>query len=245
MLQAELNAPQAVITCEKEKIKDASTASRLPQCIPMNTDQFAIVSSIFTLGGFVGALVAGPACSKYGRLLTMRVMTLFFLIGPGLEASAASIGALCAGRLLSGLGCGAAVVVVPIYISEISPLGYKGLFGATTQIMINFGILIAQLLGYFFSRGSLWRAILAVAGGFGIIQLAGLLIVPESPKWLAEHNQARRARHVLEKLRGRGVDLGEETASWKANGTSGDAGKYRVLISSKKTANTLQRQNLS
>ena len=193
----------------------------------MNTDQFAVVSSIYTLGGFIGAVVAGPLCSRYGRKLTMLGKTIFFIIGPGFEASAATTEMLSFGRLLSGIGAGAAIVVVPIYISEISPPEFKGLFGATTQIMINFGILLAQLLGYFLSRGQLWRIILAVAGAISLVHFAALLLVPESPKWLAEHQRLHQTRQVLKKLRTKGAALEEEIKSWAIHGSAEDSGKIR------------------
>lgn len=215
IVQAELNAPQAVISCEKESIRKSSLDNKLPTCIPMNTDQFAVVSSIYTLGGLIGAVAAGPASSKYGRLLTMRATTLFFVLGPVLEAAASTIAAMCFGRLLSGVGSGAAVVVVPIYISELSPPKERGLFGTLTQIMINAGILLAQVMGYFLSRGNLWRIILLSAGCVGVLQFLGLLLIPESPKWLAANRQGRRARDILRKFRGASADIEEEMREWK------------------------------
>ena len=191
----------------------------------MNTDQFAVVSSMYTLGGLLGALAAGPLCNKYGRLLTMRLTTIFFVIGPIFESSAPSIGLLAFGRLLSGIGAGSAVVVVPIYISEVSPPKEKGLFGAATQIMVNAGIVIAQVLGYFLSKDSKWRIILAVAGGIGIFQLLALSMVPESPKWLAEHRNPQHARHILRKMRGQKVDLDEEVKAWNVDSSREDIGK--------------------
>ena len=188
----------------------------------MNTDQFAVVSSMFTLGGFLGALAAGPLCNKYGRLLTIRLTTIFFIIGPIIESASPSIGLLAFGRVVSGVASGSAVVVVPIYISEVAPPKEKGLFGALTQIMVNMGIVIAQVLGYFLSKDSLWRIILAVAGGIGLFQLLALTVVPESPKWLAEHSSPQHARHILRKMRGHKADLDEEVKAWNVDSSQED-----------------------
>ncbi len=188
----------------------------------MITSQFAVVSSIYTLGGLLGALSSGPCCNKFGRLLTMRLTTIFFVLGPLLESLAGEISVIIVGRFLSGVGAGAAIVVVPIYISEVAPPKEKGLFGALTQVMINLGILIAQLLGYFLSRGNLWRIILASAGGIGFIQMAGLFFVPESPKWLAEHRSPQHARDVLRKIRGHKADLDEEVKAWNVDSSAED-----------------------
>lgn len=183
----------------------------------MNPTEFGLVTSIYTPGGLLGALSAGPCATKYGRLLTMRLATIFFTLGPVLEALAPSIWVMSVGRFLSGVGAGAAIVVVPIYIAEVAPPTEKGLFGALTQIMINVGILIAQLLGYFLSKGSLWRIVLAVAGGIGLLQMAGLFLVPESPKWLVDHGRSPQARRIVQKISGSDADVEEEVEGWGTN----------------------------
>ena len=180
----------------------------------MNPTQLGLVSSIFTLGGLVGALSAGPVAARYGRLITMRLTTAFFALGPAGEALAPNIGVMAAGRFVSGLGAGAAVVVVPIYISEIAPPQQKGFFGAFTQIMTNMGIFVTQLLGYFLSHGQMWRVILAVAGIIGLIQLAGLTLAIDSPKWEADQGKAVKAKRDLRRIRGNGVDIQKEVEGW-------------------------------
>jgi sugar porter (SP) family MFS transporter len=180
----------------------------------MNPTQWGLVQSIFTIGGLVGALIAGPVSSKYGRLLAMRLLTAALFLGPVGEAGAPSMFVMSAGRFISGIGAGAATVVCPIYISEISPADKKGLFGAFTQVMINVGILLAQSLGYFLSRDNLWRIILAVASVIAIIEFCGLLVAPESPEWLAKHHQTAIARRVLQKIRGPETDIDDETKEW-------------------------------
>jgi sugar porter (SP) family MFS transporter len=232
---AELNAPQDVITCQRDSIGasafaqfysyfhdheeyTASSLVKLPQCIPMNPLQFGLVSSFFTLGGLLGALAAGPIGSKYGRLPTMLYNTAFFIAGPILEALAPNIGIMTFGRFVSGLGAGAAVVIVPLYISETAPPKSKGFFGAFTQIMTNVGILITQVLGYFLSKGNSWRIVLGVGGAFGAFQAICLLLAgQESPRWLADHGKPSRAKKALGRLRGEGVDIEEEVEGWGTN----------------------------
>ncbi|KAL8705672.1 MAG: hypothetical protein Q9225_008013 [Loekoesia sp. 1 TL-2023] len=228
---SELNAPQDVLTCKSSSLQQSALHDSLPQCISMNTVQFSVVTSIFTLGGLIGALSAGPSCNRYGRLLTMRMTTVSFVLGSALETLASNIGLLCFGRLVSGLGCGAAIVVVPIYIAETAPPKEKGLFGAFTQISINIGILVAQLLGYFMSKGNLWRIILAVAGAVGLLQLAGLFLVPESPKWLAEHRSPQNARQILRRIRGHKADIDAEVKAWNVDATADDISEEESLLS--------------
>ncbi|TKA22555.1 hypothetical protein B0A50_08125 [Salinomyces thailandicus] len=228
---AELNAPQEVITCQKDSVsgnaisrfysaigsalRPASADGLLPHCIEMSSLQFGLVSSFFTLGGFIGALSGGPITAKYGRLRAMIVSGILAAIGPAFEALATNIGFLTAGRFIAGLGAGAATVIVPIYISEIAPPHQKGYFGSFTQVMINVGILTTQLLGLFLSRGQLWRIILGVGGAIAVVQVAALILGgQESPKWLVDNGKPSRAKRTLLKLRGHQANVEEEVTGW-------------------------------
>lgn len=180
----------------------------------MNPLQFGLVSSSYTLGGLVGALLSGALATRYGRLLTLRITTIFFTIGPILEAAATHIEVMILGRFLSGIGAGASIVVGPIYIAEVAPAEMRGFFGSFTQVMTNVGILGTQTLGFFFSRGSYWRIILAIAAGIGAVEFLGLFLVPESPTWLVEHTNPNHAKRVLQRIRGANADISAEIKSW-------------------------------
>ena len=195
----------------------------------MNGTEFAVVQSIYTLGGLVGALLAGPSATKYGRLLTMRMTTLVFILGPLAEALASNIPIISLGRFLSGVGAGASTVVCPIYISEISPIDKRGFYGAYTQGMTNAGIFLTLGLGYFLSHGNYWRIILAVAGMIGVTEFVGLAFAAESPKWLADHKQTLKARQVLRWLRGPDADIDSEIKDWKADPYEASAEQVSLL----------------
>lgn len=244
---AELNAPQGVITCAKKTLKPsaiarlksalttsaatASTTLSLPQCIPMNPAQFGLVSSAFTLGGLVGALSAGPVTARYGRLKTMIYLSAVAVVGPLCEAAAPSIAVLALGRFLSGVGAGGATVVVPIYISEISPPSKRGFFGAFTQILTNCGILITQALGLFLSKGQLWRAVLGIGGAIALLQMVGLILGgQESPKYLADAGKLTQARTVLRKLRSSTTDIDDELSAMGASQGQGVNDEEATLL---------------
>lgn len=184
----------------------------------MNSGQWGMVQSLFSVGGLFGALLIGRVATKRGRRFALRLLTFFLAAGPILEALASTMWMLALGRAISGLGAGAATVVGPIYVSEISPLSKRGLFGAFTQVQINAGIAISQVLGYFLSKTSTWRWILATAGFIAAINFIGLLFAPETPTWLAANNQPRNARTALQRIRGRAADIREEMENWTISG---------------------------
>jgi sugar porter (SP) family MFS transporter len=188
----------------------------------MTEAQFAAINSLFVVGGLFGALVSGPLSSQRGRLLAMRLTSLFFLLGSILETLAGAVWLMSTGRFLSGIGAGASTVIVPLYISEVAPPTERGLFGAMTQISINVGIVIVQTLGYFLSHGSWWRVILGSGGVIAIVQGLGLFFVPESPAWLAAHKDVKQAVQTLQRIRGHGVSIEEEISGWDVDNTSAE-----------------------
>ncbi|THV45649.1 hypothetical protein BGAL_0465g00120 [Botrytis galanthina] len=211
---SELNAPQDVITCKKQSRVESTVRTGLPQCIPMTEAEFAALSSLFVLGGLSGALGCGAVSTSYGRLFAMRITSVCFILGSILEIFAGTVPMMSIGRFFSGIGAGASTVVVPIYISEVAPPKERGLFGSMTQITTNVGILLTQILGYYLSRGSKWRIILAVGAGLGLLQGVGLLFIPESPTWLAAHKDTQTATRTLQRIRGHGYSIEEEIQHW-------------------------------
>ncbi|CAK7206471.1 Bifunctional purine biosynthesis protein PurH [Sporothrix eucalyptigena] len=217
---AELNAPQDVITCHAGRSPtpsykfETTGLNSLPECIPMSEAQFATVSSIFTVGGLIGALVAGPFSSQQGRLTAMQIASFIFIIGSLIETFSSTIHALAIGRVLNGLSAGASTVIVPLYISEIAPVQSRGFFGAFTQITVNIGILFTQTLGYFLSHDGAWRYILFTGVFLAAAQFIGSFFVPESPAWLVAQDSSAntlfKAAQILNRLRGLNTNVDAE-----------------------------------
>ncbi|QSZ33008.1 hypothetical protein DSL72_002593 [Monilinia vaccinii-corymbosi] len=225
---AELNAPQDAITCKKQGVTGPKVDSGLPQCIPMTETEFAALSSLFVIGGLLGALGSGAVSTSYGRLFAMRITSVCFMLGSTLEIFASTVPVMSFGRFIAGIGAGASTVVVPIYISEVAPPRERGLFGSMTQISTNIGILFTQVLGYYLSKGSRWRIILAVGAGLGLLQGIGLLLIPESPIWLASSKSPHKAVKTLQRIRGHGCSIAEEIEDWDIKPTEEE--EERLLL---------------
>ncbi|KAL3963121.1 hypothetical protein ACCO45_000125 [Purpureocillium lilacinum] len=173
----------------------------------------------------------GPLSSRRGRLPAMRATALCYVVGAVVETFAGRVWLLALGRLLAGLGAGASTVIVPLYISEVSPPDERGLFGAMTQVSINVGILGTQTLGYFLSHGAAWRWILAAGAGVAFAQAVGLLAVPESPAWMAAHGDPVKAKATLQRIRGESFDVQSEVANWDHHERRGSNDEEEGLLS--------------
>ncbi|AEO63706.1 e5c6f8d1-70b9-4950-82d6-0686e9b87ee5 [Thermothielavioides terrestris] len=236
---AELNAPEDVITCHKkavstlDKLMSLGSKTAAADCIPMSRAAFAAISAIFTLGGLIGALAAGPFTSRRGRRLSMQATAMFYLVGSAIETLASSVPVMVVARFLTGIGAGASTVIVPLYISEVAPPTKRGFFGAFTQISINLGILFTQTLGYFLSHDSAWRWIFGTGVIVALAQGLGLLIVPESPSWTANvKGDVVRARRALQRIRGRHTNVDEEVEAWGAGDGKPPGERERLLARS-------------
>lgn len=52
-----------------------------------------------------------------------------------------------------------------------------------------------------------WRVPIGVGFGYGLILCLGILVCPESPRWLAKKGKFEQAKKVLAFMRGVGQDL--------------------------------------
>lgn len=88
------------------------------------------------MSGF-GGLVAGKVSDAFGRRKTMLVASLLLLGGSILMAIADSFAMLLLGRLITGLGVGAGMVIAPLYLSEFSPPELRGRCVLTARVLFQ------------------------------------------------------------------------------------------------------------
>lgn len=94
---------------------------------------------------------------------------------------------------------------VPIYLSEMAPYRYRGALNIGFQLSITIGILIAELLNYFFAKikGEWgWRLSLAVAAVLALIFIIGAFVLVDTPNSLIERGKAEEAKGNLQRIRG-------------------------------------------
>jgi sugar porter (SP) family MFS transporter len=132
----------------------------------------------------------------------LLITSVVFIAGALVCAAAGSIQILILGRVIVGMGIGLASSVVPLYISEISPANARGWQVSLFQLAITVGILAAYLADYAFTPSAAWRWMLGLAVIPGALLGAGMLSLPETPRFLARHNHFDLARSVLVKIRG-------------------------------------------
>ncbi|KAI6228454.1 General substrate transporter domain containing protein [Aphelenchoides besseyi] len=169
---------------------------------------WSISVSIFAVGGMIGGLLNGWFADRFGRKGALLLNNIIVLIATALMSLAKPFGVwymIPVGRFVVGLACGLASGLVPMYLTEISPSNYRGTLGSVHQLLVTISILFGQILGlpYIFGTANLWPFIFAFSVIPSVIQLATLVVCPESPKHnLINRNNADQAEKDLKKLRG-------------------------------------------
>jgi SP family galactose:H+ symporter-like MFS transporter len=161
-----------------------------------------LVVSMVLAGATVSALTGGKLADRFGRRKTLLATSFIFVAGALICALAPNFSVLVAGRVVVGLGIGLASTTVPVYISEVSPPSARGWQVSLFQLAITIGIVAAYLVDFAFSKSGEWRWMLGLAVVPGAILGAGMLGLPESPRWLAKYDHPEAARAVLRKVRG-------------------------------------------
>ena len=86
-------------------------------------------------------LISGRISDIIGRRKLLIFIALLYAISAILSALATSYEILCIARSIGGLAFGAALVIAPIYIAEISTAENRGKLVSLQQLNIVFGFL--------------------------------------------------------------------------------------------------------
>ncbi len=197
----------------------------------MNAVQVGWYVSCALLGSIIGVLFAGKLSDAFGRKLVLFISAVLFSIGAVGCMFSTNEYYLIVYRLIGGVGIGAASVISPLYISEISIARYRGRLVSLYQLAVTVGFLGAYLVNYGLLRNSLslqsagatggwiykifgsevWRSMLGAEGIPALLFFIIIFFVPESPRWLLVKGKVQRSLTILTRI------YGEEKANAQVN----------------------------
>ncbi|WP_238941135.1 MULTISPECIES: sugar porter family MFS transporter [Sphingomonas] len=166
------------------------------------------------VGSAIGAFGAGRLADAIGRRNVMMLAALLFLISAILAGAAHASGVFILARIIGGLGVGAASVISPVYISEVTPASIRGRLSSVQQVMIITGLTGAFVANFALARyaggstASFWLGFPAWRWMFWLqaipaaIYLVALVSIPESPRFLVAKGRDAEAHAVLTRLFG-------------------------------------------
>ena len=179
------------------------------------------------IGCIIGALISGFLASRLGRKKSLFVAGILFLLSAlgsyypeflFFEKGAASKGLLMAFngyRILGGIGVGLASALCPMYIAEVAPASKRGTLVSWNQFAIIFGQLVVYFVNFLIIQSHAndpevvawtnavgWRVMFVSEAVPAALFSILILLVPETPRYLAMHGQAPKAFHVLARING-------------------------------------------
>ncbi|AGO14256.1 AaceriAFL207Cp [[Ashbya] aceris (nom. inval.)] len=161
-----------------------------------------LIVAIFNIGCAVGGIILSKLGDMYGRRIGLMIVTLIYVVGIVIQiASNNKWYQYCIGRVISGLGVGGIAVLSPMLISETSPKHLRGTLVSCYQLMITAGIFLGYCANYGtkskYDDSRQWRIPLGLCFLWAIFMVAGMVFVPESPRYLVEKDKIDAAKRSL------------------------------------------------
>ena len=174
------------------------------------------------LGCVIGAAIAGPISTAFGRKGGLLLSAVLFFVG-SLGSAVPELGLGAIGhmgpaalvpfivyRILGGVGVGVASMLSPLYIAEIAPPSERGWLVTLQQIAIVAGITIVYFVNWAIaSQGNEawglatgWRWMLASEAIPALIFFTLMLSAPDTPRWFVLKGRKAEALAVLRRLGG-------------------------------------------
>ena len=195
---------------------DASVISGVSKYIKpqfqLSDIQLGWVVSAPTFSAMFAMIIAGAISDRIGRKPVLIAVAFLYALSAIWSAYAGGYTSLVMARMIGGLAFGAALVLAPVYIAEISPAKNRGKLVSIQQLNIVIGFSVAYFSNYFL-QGSLesserltdqnvWRWMLGIEFFPAILYFLLMFLVPKSPRWLFTKNRPEEGLRVLKKIHG-------------------------------------------
>ena len=177
-----------------------------------------------TFAAMITMLFTGRLSDIIGRKKILIVVALLYAISALTSAYATGYHMLWIARFIGGIAFGAALIIAPIYIAEISKAEGRGKLVSVQQLNIVLGFFAAFLSNYYFNKAfsagdstflteeNVWRWMLGVEFVPAIIYFVLMFFVPKSPRWLLTRARNEEAKKILVGMHGDEMGNQETTA---------------------------------
>ena len=181
----------------------------------LTAGQLSVIVAAVLLGSVLSTLFAGILADAMGRRNLMILSGLAFVASIPVIALSHGYAPLFLGRLLQGVSAGLVGVVVPLYLAECLAASTRGKGTAVFQWLLTLGIVVAAVVGIYYSyrveyvaraagaaalfafKDQAWRRIFWVSLPPGVLFVLGCFFVTESPRWLFRRGRAQQAHEAL------------------------------------------------
>ena len=167
----------------------------------LNDIQLGWMGSSLYIGCIIGTFATGFITDRLGRKYPLLAAALIFAVSCTLMGWSDSYFSLVVWRIIAGIGVGAASVLSPTYIAEVSPSKIRGRMVSLNQLAIVTGILLAYFSNYILADfENNWRWMFTSGTLPAVVFLFCVLFIPESPRWLIVKGYDEKGERILKKI---------------------------------------------
>jgi len=168
--------------------------------------QEGLITSFLLFGAALGSLFGGYLSDKQGRRKNLLWVAAIFILGALGTAFAWDVPSMIVARFVLGLAVGCASVTVPVYISELARPERRERLVTVNELMIVTGQFLAYtvnagIVNFYPELSHSWRIMLAIPAIPGALLWIGMLLMPESPRFLMRRGETEEAVKVLRTIR--------------------------------------------
>jgi MFS family permease len=177
-----------------------------PSALGLTNTEIGLASSAYLGGAAFGALLFGWLTDWFGRKKLFFITLALYLAATAATALSWDFSSFALLRAATGAGIGGEVAAVNSAIQELIPARMRG----WTDIAINGSFWIGAAAG---AAGSIvlldpaaidpaigWRLAFLIGAVLGLVIFLMRFWIPESPRWLITHGQARRATATIAEI---------------------------------------------
>ncbi|CDK26968.1 unnamed protein product [Kuraishia capsulata CBS 1993] len=175
--------------------------------LPYYQDYFGITnvtSNLNTASMWVGEIVAlffvQILASRWGRRVSILIGLVFVFLGTILQSAAQNTAMFVIARIILGFGFTYGSVAVPVLVSELCPIKFRGFLLGSFFSCFSLGSIIASAVTYGtrdIESTWCWRLPSIIQGVPAILSALFVLIAPESPRYLIKVGREEEAREII------------------------------------------------
>ncbi len=151
-------------------------------------------------GQLIGSIFFGWLGERIGRVPCFLYTLVLYTVMSLVCAFAWNYQSLLWMRAIQGIGLGGEVPILAAYIGELAKASHRGRYGLGFQLWFSISFLFVSAIAYVVVPHWGWQAMFVIGAVPGIVILPFRRLMPESPRWLANHGRFEEANTILTKI---------------------------------------------